>query len=774
MMKLRSKRSFKSRLVANTNSGALSNSESHIEDNPDVEYKDLGNPSHDPVQDIHRVMKLIAQERHLIAYSLYESITSRIQSDPNSLAHKEAKLLLLKYSHEFGKLKEFAMMFQKAKRNATEDQDWIQCHEHQNIVSSYRREEDGSLSLKIQGEVSGLPLFEQVSVMREVDLYHYWAPFLNKSRKLAALGKLDQIGWYEVGAMGIVRDSCYRAIGCDCMMESGEIVVVAVGLDDHDEEEKEEECLECCPSNASLNKRHDDVSSLSNTCHDNFLARDAILDTIELPPRPKGFNKDRVHLRFFEAVIKVNSPTSAATNIVANLDMKMKIIPDFIIEFIMKHMCGLLLLKIQNAAMKALENPQKSPHAIRMREDTFYRCWLLPKFQSYCRQKEWNMPTVRALEGYDFEEKDDVVTSETNMSTWYTTSEDGRSESLRKILGSKFRFHKKSTSDRSVVSAPSRIREISKKPRFSFNHFQKQRLEELHQLKRILGKEPTALEEMKISITRALKTTGETGFIAHVLNDYSHFTVLPTLFLFEFIVYHAFDYKSLFVDDHTIFRQMSTTVIVLCIFACIHWAIIETIFVSTFDTIDLPVPKFTGHNESSSTRQYFIERIRLSTVVFSIGLLMAGIGKELTGMFLNQASLLIQYAVALLPFDTFEFETKKSIYDSIYSQMLDNVKMMMTYSSVFIAVCCAMTVAKYPSRAGKPIKITHAPNVPREFANLQLRGHSSRMSINLDSIAETEKDTLSPLDSPEYHTGVMSPLSADGMSIPAIKTAATM
>jgi hypothetical protein len=107
--KRRSKTTGKSTLENSTNK-TFAESESHIEDTSDVEYKDLGEPSQDTVQDIHRVMKLIGQERHLVAYSLYESITSRVQSDPNSLEHKEAKQLLEQHDYTFGKLKEFEMV----------------------------------------------------------------------------------------------------------------------------------------------------------------------------------------------------------------------------------------------------------------------------------------------------------------------------------------------------------------------------------------------------------------------------------------------------------------------------------------------------------------------------------------------------------------------------------------------------------------------------------------------------------------------------------------
>lgn len=67
--------------------------------------------------------------------------------------------------------------------------------------------------------------------MREVDLYHKWAPFMSASKKLAQLDKLDVVAWYIVGVplLGLTRDACYRAVGCDCMREEGSVLLVAVG-----------------------------------------------------------------------------------------------------------------------------------------------------------------------------------------------------------------------------------------------------------------------------------------------------------------------------------------------------------------------------------------------------------------------------------------------------------------------------------------------------------------------------------------------------------------
>ena len=111
-------------------------------------------------------------------------------------------------------------------------------------------------------------------------MYSTWTPFVFRLKKLAVLGKLDQVGWFEVSppfSFELVRDSCYTAIGCDSMMESGEVIAVAPGLEDGDNKGSEESFV------------------------NNFLAREALIkDTIEMPPRPKGFNKKRMQLNFLK------------------------------------------------------------------------------------------------------------------------------------------------------------------------------------------------------------------------------------------------------------------------------------------------------------------------------------------------------------------------------------------------------------------------------------------------------------------------------------------
>eukprot|EP00554_Chaetoceros_debilis_P010048 CAMPEP_0194106706 /NCGR_PEP_ID=MMETSP0150-20130528/6688_1 /TAXON_ID=122233 /ORGANISM="Chaetoceros debilis, Strain MM31A-1" /LENGTH=1103 /DNA_ID=CAMNT_0038794923 /DNA_START=135 /DNA_END=3443 /DNA_ORIENTATION=- len=466
-------------------------------------YQDDGQPSY-PVNchaDFLRVMDLIHHERHLAAHTLYLHTLQTIEThlkftqvdnddddndgnngdasdesgsnsnsnsgnsdnnvgvqeerrrDPSNIQLAIQFMNIPKNAQIFQKLQQHAMIFLRAKRNASsDDTSWTPCLHHNGITSSYRREEDGSLSLKVEGEINGLPLFEQVAVMREVDLYHTWAPVCKKSRKICSLGKLDTVGWLEVNTPFFVRDSCYRAIGCDHLKEEGCVIVVAQGLsstsmdiiDEEKEklevvvEDKTEQLLDnldhegwhwhqaeeypdpiASGSGNSVassirtedqhhlhhihhtqndHHHHDDdhdPNSYGNT--NNYLAREAIMDTIELPPPPKGFNASRMDLKFFEAVIDVQSPTTARTRIVANIDPKVSFLPQGILDFIMKRMCGILLTCMQNAAKKATIK-EDAPHALRMREDrAFYASWLMPRVKSYCNKMGWEMPTVFAL-----------------------------------------------------------------------------------------------------------------------------------------------------------------------------------------------------------------------------------------------------------------------------------------------------------------------------------------------------------------------------------------
>ena len=287
--------------------------------------------------------------------------------------------------------------------------------------------------------MTGIPLFEQLAVLREADLYHQWAPFCVSSSRLAQLGKIDVVAWFLTGLpkFGLSRDACFRAIGCDSMREDGSILLVGEGLGD-----RMEDGVNVKPyldggeggggdaSTSSVDRHrssggggvggssparrvdrdvsgsiHNESSNYSNWAalsdeyeYGSYLSRDSVLDTIQIPPVPNKFGAGRMTIRSFQGAVDVLSPSSAKTRLITNIDPNLSFIPQSLIDYCMKKMCGILLTRLQGCARATLNDPVRSPHARRMREDVqFYRLWLLPKFRSYCGDLGWDLPPVAAL-----------------------------------------------------------------------------------------------------------------------------------------------------------------------------------------------------------------------------------------------------------------------------------------------------------------------------------------------------------------------------------------
>lgn len=255
---------------------------------------------------------------------------------------------------EFEALNVRAKDFQQARENLVEDEDWTLSQTLFGITTSYRREDDGTLSVKLEGELTGVPLFEQLAVLREVDLYTEWAPFCSKADKLTQVGKIEVVAHQvmSVPLLGLSRDVAFRALGCDCMREDGSIIIVAASVDE--------------------------------------------FPGADIPPAPTRIGSARMLLRSFQAKVDVLSPTSARTRLVANIDPKLAL-PQWLIDFSMKKIAGLVLVCLQSQAKKVMNNPDRK-HGKRIQEDSaFYRDWLLPKFDQYCRDLGWEMPDISAF-----------------------------------------------------------------------------------------------------------------------------------------------------------------------------------------------------------------------------------------------------------------------------------------------------------------------------------------------------------------------------------------
>jgi len=354
---------------------------------PPQSIGDDGSPSDSILQDTKRVLSLLQDDRHLLAETLLQTVETRLQkqilvqvttpSNKRKQVSSEAQLtqtILDQNTSKLEQLRHRCRIFRQAQTNF-DTKGWTKASTHFGIMTFYRRETDGSLSIQMQGTLQGVPLFEQVAVLRDVSRHALWVPFCTYSQTVAHLDRLDLVGHFVTGLPGLSRDGLFRVIGCDNVSVDNTILLAGRGLED-----------------------------TTNPQGDLYLTTGLPAD-LQLPISKTG----RMTIRTFETAVEVLSPTACSTRMVANINPNYRFLSQSIIDFCLKHLAGVMLSKLQGAAVQVAAQPH-GPHAVEMRRDAaFYRDWLWPKFQAYADEKGWTMPAVAALQvdGYMEEEEEE-------------------------------------------------------------------------------------------------------------------------------------------------------------------------------------------------------------------------------------------------------------------------------------------------------------------------------------------------------------------------------
>jgi hypothetical protein len=173
------------------------------------------------------VLKLIVEVRLLAARELFDEVMARKPSMP------EAEQRALERD-----LDTYAVMISQMKRRSdqirsvlnesrTDDDSWILGLTYLGVTTRYRHHrEDGSISVRLEGLIDDLPLFEQCAVINEFDLFQEWIPFCAESKRLTKMGPSELVGYLRMSFTALSRDVCIHAYGCDCLQEDGKIVIV--------------------------------------------------------------------------------------------------------------------------------------------------------------------------------------------------------------------------------------------------------------------------------------------------------------------------------------------------------------------------------------------------------------------------------------------------------------------------------------------------------------------------------------------------------------------
>ena len=73
------------------------------------------------------------------------------------------------------------------------DESWILGVSMFGTTTHYKLLDGGSMMIRLEGDLDDLPMFEQLAVIHEVDLFHEWVPFCCTSRTITKLSPVELI-----------------------------------------------------------------------------------------------------------------------------------------------------------------------------------------------------------------------------------------------------------------------------------------------------------------------------------------------------------------------------------------------------------------------------------------------------------------------------------------------------------------------------------------------------------------------------------------------------
>jgi hypothetical protein len=177
------------------------------------------------------------------------------------------------------------------------------------IHTHYKLTDDGSIMIRLEGEQNNLPMFEQLAVIHEVDLFHEWVPFCDASSCVEKIGPSEIVAHLNVSLPPISRDALLRAYGVDCIIEEGKILIIGGSIDDWILPSTDEDDAHSNDSDSRIPPYPSD----STVC-DPVTSEDSVPDLQKTPwKKARGWFHDRMLIKDFKSIISVKGPDTAKT-----------------------------------------------------------------------------------------------------------------------------------------------------------------------------------------------------------------------------------------------------------------------------------------------------------------------------------------------------------------------------------------------------------------------------------------------------------------------------
>ena len=247
-------------------------------------------------------------------------------------------------------------------------------------IETYYKIDDGRITVRMQGGLTDLPLFEQCAVIHEIDLFSEWIPFCNDSALLEKLGPAELLMYLSVSPLFLSRDTCMHTWGADCLNETGQILLFGHSINHTRSEE---------------NYQHSTLVE-KDWCSSKVKNVRTYSEETACPWKAESWTHKKMEIIDFKAMFKPTSANAARTCLEACVDPKIPL-HQALVNFVIKKMAGLALYFFQKRVSEVAHSVDNSTSRKIQQNSTFYTEWLLPKVRHYYDLQRWDMGGLPCL-----------------------------------------------------------------------------------------------------------------------------------------------------------------------------------------------------------------------------------------------------------------------------------------------------------------------------------------------------------------------------------------
>jgi len=279
----------------------------------------------------------------LSAGALLLRLQKTIAADPSAPAARAAARELAGCGVDVVKLcAKYAECKLALKKLLGEERDWKAVYSIAGIETCTRTDERGVLWVKTEGVVKGVQLHDLIATWREATLYPEWVPNCHASGIIKEFGRSEILMWFAMRFIPTIY-TVVLGYGVDAL-DLGYLLIVGKSTKQSDWPD-------------------------------------------ETFPKLSGL---RLHFAGLQVLVEPVGPNEIRSCLVAALDNSETALPNWILDFIIKYLLGVLFYLQAKVAQKIRKQPEKSPHAKMIAsKPAFYRDWICVKVDRYRLSKGW-------------------------------------------------------------------------------------------------------------------------------------------------------------------------------------------------------------------------------------------------------------------------------------------------------------------------------------------------------------------------------------------------